>query len=78
MNPCQVWMLVRSPTNFTPGRSAGYEADLAHELPHQFGRALGLLGAQVGVDSAVSIGAVGLFEEVLNPGDQGLSPGRGR
>jgi hypothetical protein len=40
---------------------AGYEADLAHELPHQFGRALGLLGAQIGMDPAVSVGAVGLL-----------------
>ena len=57
---------------------AGHKADLAHKLPHQFGRALGLFGGKVGVDSAVSVGAVGLLEEELNPGDQGLSAGRGR
>lgn len=59
-------------------RLTGHEADLAHELPHQLGRALGLLGGEIGVDSAVSVGTVGLLEEVLYSGDQGLAAGRGR
>ena len=55
---------------------AGDEADLAHELSHQLGRALGLFRGEVGVDSAVSIRAVGLLEEVLYSGNEGLSAGR--
>jgi hypothetical protein len=55
---------------------AGHKADLAHDLPNQLGRALGLFRGEVGVDTAIAVGAVGLLEGVLNPGDQGLSARR--
>jgi hypothetical protein len=42
---------------------------LAQELPHQLGRALGLFRGKIGMDSAVSIRAVGLLDEVLYLGE---------
>jgi hypothetical protein len=52
-----------------PGAEVG---DVADEL------APGEVGREIGVDSAVSVGTVGLLEEVLYSGDQGLAAVRGR
>jgi hypothetical protein len=56
----------------------GHQALVAHDLPHELGRTLGVFRGEIGVDAPIPVSAVGLLEEVLDPCYQGLPAGRGR
>ena len=62
-------------------RLARHRAEFAHQPPHQLGSGRDLAADQHGVDPAVAVGAVGVFEDRGDDGLQllaALRGGRGR